>query len=83
MLPEQVFDLYLDQDLHEIGIASLPEHLGDIERGVLEGPFVLQIDEISNVGASVAQKSTPGSNLDNKRRLCKLYITACITLVSN
>ena len=75
MLPKQVFDLYLDQDLHEIGTASLPEHLGDIERGVLEGPFVLQIDEISNVGASVAQKSTPGVNLDNKRRLCKMYIT--------
>ena len=75
MFAKQVFDLYLDQDLHEIGEASLPVHVGEMERGILKGPFVLQIDEVANVGASVAQKSAGGSNFDNKRRLCKLYIT--------
>ncbi len=63
ILAKQVFNLYLDQDLHEIGTASLPIHLGSIERGFLEGPLVLQIDEISNVGASVAQKSAGGGQL--------------------
>ena len=70
---ESIYQLLLTSDYHEIydeSANSIPCEISSTIRGSISKPFVLQIDEIVNVGASTDQKLTSHCS-----RLLKIYMT--------
>ena len=47
-----IFEQFLFANLNLIGAGCLPNNISDIQLQTLKGPFVLQVDEIFNIGDS-------------------------------
>ena len=70
---ESIYQLFLRSDYHEIydkSASFVSREISSTIRGSISKPFVLQIDEIVNVGASTDQKLTTYCS-----RLLKVYMT--------
>lgn len=52
----QCFEQFLFADMNECGAGVLPEGVGCMEAAILDGPFVLQVDEIVNMSAPLRER---------------------------
>ncbi|KAJ3697259.1 hypothetical protein LUZ61_000964 [Rhynchospora tenuis] len=53
---KKIFEQFLFADLNEIGAGVLPENVGLMHKTELEGPFVLQVDEMVNISAPIKER---------------------------
>ncbi|KAJ3675806.1 hypothetical protein LUZ60_004848 [Juncus effusus] len=73
------FEQLLFADLNQIGAGILPQNVGLLHKSELEGPFVLQVDEIVNISAPIKDRyqNCPAGN----KRCLKLHMTDGVTRV--
>ncbi|KAJ4762249.1 RecQ-mediated genome instability protein 1 [Rhynchospora pubera] len=53
---KKIFEQFLFADLNEIGAGVLPENVGMMHKTELQGPFVLQVDEMVNISAPIKER---------------------------
>ncbi|KAI5058246.1 hypothetical protein GOP47_0026416 [Adiantum capillus-veneris] len=70
---EICFSHFLVTDLNIMGAAVLPPHVHTLHAIELAGPFVLQVDEITDIGAPIRQRYK--ERLANASRCLKLSMT--------
>uniref|UniRef100_A0A0D9W4A3 RecQ-mediated genome instability protein 1 n=1 Tax=Leersia perrieri TaxID=77586 RepID=A0A0D9W4A3_9ORYZ len=50
------FEQFLFSDMNACGAGVLPEGVGSMQSAVLDGPFVLQVDEVVNISAPLRER---------------------------
>ncbi|XP_072950124.1 recQ-mediated genome instability protein 1 isoform X2 [Typha angustifolia] len=55
-MAKKCFEQFLLADMNICGAGVLPENVGGMHKAELEGPFVLQVDEIVNISAPIRER---------------------------
>ncbi|KAJ0971223.1 hypothetical protein J5N97_019182 [Dioscorea zingiberensis] len=64
---------FLLSDMNHSGAGVLPENVGSMHKAELEGPFVLQVDEIVNISKPIGERYQDASA--GYKRCLKLFMT--------